>query len=187
MAFFKPDKYMNIIVDASSKRMGVMLTQEGNIIYYASRALTVVEQCYSQTEREMFMAVYPVEYFQLYLFRSKFRITTDHKSFLGIFKSQKSATICIECQKLQLMSCKYELIYYPGGKKDYRLHQSAYTLAARKRETMQLKYMHVFSKILMLEEVETSTQQDAHLQKLMSAWGKDSDLSLSSSRMSYCR
>jgi hypothetical protein len=41
-----------LIVDASPVGLAALLTQEGKIIAYSSRALTDVESRYSQTEKE---------------------------------------------------------------------------------------------------------------------------------------
>lgn len=53
MSDFKPNKQTDIIADASHVETGAMLTQESKVICKASRALSEVEQCYSQIEREM--------------------------------------------------------------------------------------------------------------------------------------
>ena len=53
MAYFNPAKQTDVLVDASPVGVDAILAQEGKIIAYASRALTDVEQRYSQTDREM--------------------------------------------------------------------------------------------------------------------------------------
>ena len=70
MAYFDPSKSTEIIVDDSPVGLGAIFTQEGRIVSYASRALTDVEQRYSQTDREMLAVVYGVEHYHLYLFGS---------------------------------------------------------------------------------------------------------------------
>lgn len=47
MAYFDPNKDTNIMVDASPVRLCAVLTQDGKVLCYASRALTDVEQRYS--------------------------------------------------------------------------------------------------------------------------------------------
>ena len=44
--------------DASSKRLGFVLMQEGCPVSYASRALTPAEQNYSQIEKELLAQVF---------------------------------------------------------------------------------------------------------------------------------
>ena len=65
MAYFDPSKSTEIIEDASPVGLGAIFTQEGKIVSYASRALTDVEQRYSQTDREMLAVVYGVEHYHL--------------------------------------------------------------------------------------------------------------------------
>ena len=67
-----------------------MLVQDGQVISYASRALSDVESRYSQTEREM-LAVYmwASEHFHLYLYGPELTVVMDHKSLLDIFNSHK--------------------------------------------------------------------------------------------------
>lgn len=57
MAYFDPTSDSEVIVDASPVSLGALLVQNGRVISYASRALTDVEQRYSQTEREMLAVV----------------------------------------------------------------------------------------------------------------------------------
>ena len=56
LAYFNPNKQTTIYVDASPVGLGAILTQKHpdgqKLITYASKALSPVEQCYSQTERE---------------------------------------------------------------------------------------------------------------------------------------
>ena len=102
MAYFNPAKQTEVLVDASQVGVGAILAQEGKIIAYASRALTDVEQRYSQTDRDMLAVVFGVEHFHLYLYGSNFTVYTDHKPLLGIYKSQKAATARIERWRLRL-------------------------------------------------------------------------------------
>ena len=104
MAYFDPNKDANILVDASPVGLGAVLTQNGKILCYASRALTDVEQRYSQNEREMLAVVYAAENFHLYLYGEKFTITTDHRPLVGIVKSLKPATARIERWRLRFMT-----------------------------------------------------------------------------------
>lgn len=108
--YLNPGKETDVIVNVSPVSTGEMDTQENRIICYTSRVLMEVEQCYSQTEREM-LAV--IEHFHLYLFGSKFQIITDHKPLPGIVKNQRPDTACIEWWRLWLMPCEYEIIYHP--------------------------------------------------------------------------
>jgi len=80
MAYFDPNKPIDILVDASPVGLGAMLTQDGRVVAFASRALSDVESRYSQTEREALAVVWGCEHFNMYVNGAKhFTVTTDHK------------------------------------------------------------------------------------------------------------
>ena len=113
MAYFDTAKPMDVLVDASPTGLGAILIHDGKVISYGSRALSDVETRYSQTEREMFAVVWTAEHYHLYLYGAKFKILTDHKPLLGIFKSHKPTSPRIDRWKLRLMPYNYELTYRP--------------------------------------------------------------------------
>jgi hypothetical protein len=78
MAYFDPTKPTKVLVDASPTGLGAILMQDGKVIIYGSRALTDVENRYSQTEREMLAAVWATEHYHLYLYLCEVR--GDHRS-----------------------------------------------------------------------------------------------------------
>ena len=144
--------------------MGAILAQEGKII--ASRALTDVEQRYSQTDREMLAVVFGVEHFHLYLYGSNFTVYTDHKPLLGIYKSQKSATTRIERWRLRLTPYEMILKYRPGrndlNPADYVSRQPQ---DIPKRENAAEAYVNyvcknAVPKSMTLDEVRKETQKD---------------------------
>ena len=114
MEYFNTNKPSEIIVDASPTGLGAILTQDGKVISYASRALSVVESRYSQTDREMLAVVWGTEHYHLYVYGSTFTVRTDHKPLLGIFKSSKPASARIEGWRLRLTPHDFNLVYKPG-------------------------------------------------------------------------
>lgn len=114
MTYFDPNKSSEVFVDASPLGLGAILTQNGKVVSYASRALSDVERRYSQTEREMLAVVWSAEHFHLYLYGASFTIHTDHQPLLGIFKSQRPASARIERWRLRLLPYQFELKYRPG-------------------------------------------------------------------------
>ena len=114
MAYFDQKKDTTILVDASPVGLGAILIQSGKAICYASRALSDVEQRYSQTDREMLAVVYGAEHFHLYIHGAPFSVITNHKPLLGIMKSRNPTTARIERYRLRLMPYDFELIYKPG-------------------------------------------------------------------------
>ena len=98
--YFDPTKLSKVLVDASPVGIGAILCQDCKVVCYASRALSAVEQEYSQTERVL-AVVWGAERFHLY--GAQFEIISDHKPLLGIFASQNGA-LAITTVAIQLQS-----------------------------------------------------------------------------------
>ena len=79
LRYFDSQKPIVIQVDASQKGLGAALLQDGCPIAFASKALTLTEQRYANTEREMLACVFGAERFHTYVFSRSFTIESDHK------------------------------------------------------------------------------------------------------------
>ena len=88
MSYFDPCKGTEIIADASPVGLGALLyrkeklrdgTEKISAIAYASKALTDVEQRYSQIEKEALALVWACEKFHVYIYGKLFTLVTDHK------------------------------------------------------------------------------------------------------------
>jgi hypothetical protein len=85
MSHFDTSKETSILVNASAIGLSAILTQKDpqqnayNIIAYASRALSLVEKRYSQTEKESLALVWGIEHFHFYVFGATFILITDNK------------------------------------------------------------------------------------------------------------
>ncbi len=94
MSYFDPLEDTEVIIGASPVVLGAILTQHGDaglrIITYASRALTRVEQRYSQVEREALGVVFGCEKFHLYLNGSPFAVITDTKPLVPLYNNPRS-------------------------------------------------------------------------------------------------
>ena len=87
MAYFDPEKETEIWVDASPTGLGGILTQKTEdgsraVVAYGSRALTSVEQRYSQTEREALAVIWACEHYHIYIFGKPVMVYTDHKPLI---------------------------------------------------------------------------------------------------------
>ena len=69
--------------DASSKGLGFACMQEERPVSYASKALILAEQNYSQTERELLAQVFGVEHHHTYIYGRKITLWTDHKPLVS--------------------------------------------------------------------------------------------------------
>ncbi|XP_052788463.1 uncharacterized protein K02A2.6-like [Mya arenaria] len=168
-----PAKIKDIVGQAAPQSPGVsaILTQEGRVVCYASRALTDVEQRYSQTDREMLAVVYGVEHFHLYLFASEFKVITDHKPLVGIVHSQKPASALMERWRLRLMPYQFVLEYRPG-KTNPADYMSRHPHDKPNRDNAAEAYVayisqHAVPKAMTLEDVRRATQECTILQQVM--------------------
>ena len=173
MAYFDPRKATDIIVDASPVGLGAMLCQDGKVISYGSRTLSDVETRYSQTEREMLATVWGVEHFHLYIYGSKFRIITDHKPLLGIFKGNRQTSLRIDRWRLRLMPYNCELVYKPGkddeNPADYISRHPVNKPSSKSVAEEYMSYVcnNAVPKAMTLDEVHNETATDDVMQKLM--------------------
>ena len=166
MVYFNPKQETTVLVDACPFGLGAILTRNGKVICYASRALTATEQHYSQTDKEFLAVVNGVEHFHLYLFGSNFVVITDHKPLLGIINSQKPTTARMERWRLRLMPYKMTLVYVPERNQlnpaDYISHHPQ---TIPKRENAGEAYIayvtrNAIPKSMTTEEVKNATKKE---------------------------
>ena len=89
--YFDPNVKSVIQTDSSQKGLGVVLLQQGQPVFYASKALTDTERNYSNIERETLGAVWGLERFNYYIFGKHCTVNTDHKPLESIFKKRLSS------------------------------------------------------------------------------------------------
>ena len=101
-------------MNASSVGLGAIVTQEGNVMWYASWTIMDTEQKYLQIDQEMPGVVYKVEQILLYLYGFIFTAITNHKPWLEIIKSPKITIVRTEQWRLQLLPSDMTLQYNPS-------------------------------------------------------------------------
>ena len=112
-AYFNSNKETTLQVDASPVGLGAVLTQEERPVAYASRALSNVEQWYSQTEREALAIIWACEHFHTYLYGSHFTVITDHQPLVSIW-TKSHPPLRIARWGLCLQAYDAEIKYRPG-------------------------------------------------------------------------
>ena len=90
LAFYDPNKDLQLVTDASSHAVGGVLLQKDNDdvlkpIWYTSWVLTVAELKYSFTEKEAPSLVWCIEKLHLYLNGKRFDVIVDHQALKYIF------------------------------------------------------------------------------------------------------
>ena len=77
--YYDPKAELEIQCDTSKKGLGAALLQRGKLIAYTSRALTEIEQRYTQNEKEMLAIVFSLWKYNQYTYRRHMKIQSDHK------------------------------------------------------------------------------------------------------------
>ena len=179
--YYDPKKTTEVIVDASPVGLGAILVQdtkdERAVISYASRALTPVEQRYSQTEREALAVVFGCERYHLYVMGSRFTVVTDHKPLVSIYNNpQSNPPAWIEHWTLCLQRYDMTVVYRPGkdNPADYLSrhpdpHPKAYRAEMEGEEYVNFVAINAVPKAITFEEVQEETLKDEILQQVASA------------------
>ena len=84
LQYFNNEELITIQVDASSIGVGAALIQQGRVVSYHSRALTLTQQRYSNIEHECYSLVNGVEHFHHYIFGHDFTVHTDHQPLVKL-------------------------------------------------------------------------------------------------------
>ena len=79
LAYYDPEKSLEIQCDSSQSGLGSILMQEGRPVAYASRALTLTETGYAQVEKKMLAILYSMEKFHQYIFGRHTKVYSYHK------------------------------------------------------------------------------------------------------------
>ena len=72
-------------MDASDLKLGVIILQEGRLIVYYSRKLSLVQRRYTTTEKELLNIVKTHKGFKSILLGYKIEVHTDHKNLVHEF------------------------------------------------------------------------------------------------------
>ena len=180
MSYFDVKKHTEIVCDASPVGTSVILAQKStkdsehrNIVAYASRALTPVEQRYSQTEREALAIEWGVERIHLFLYGAPhFEIITDHKALETIYNHPSNKPPArIERWQLRLQNYNFTVKYGKGSgnPSDYLSRHPNQSITAKDliaKDYVRFISSHAVTKAITIEEIEIATSKDPHCKKL---------------------
>ena len=85
----KPDVEYSVYTDASRVGLGCVLMQEKHVIAYASRQLRPHEKNYPTHDLELAAVVFALKIWRHYLYGSKCKIYSDHKSLKYVFTQKE--------------------------------------------------------------------------------------------------
>ena len=177
LAFFDPSLPTSIYTDASPVGVSAVLTQGDKVIQYGSRALTPVEQRYSQTEREALAITWACEYFHIFVFGAPFEVFTDHKPLVSIFGNTR-AQLSARIERWVLRTLPYEMrvTYRPGhdNPADYLSRHPVDVTPSSREEKAAEEYLNYLvdvstPKTMTIDQVINETAKDATLQAVIQA------------------
>ena len=116
LPYFDVNAETTLQMDASKKGLGACLIQKGQVICYASRALTKTEQNYQNLEKEALGTIWGMEKFYYFLYGKEFTLETDQKPLLSIYKKHM-IHISPRVQRLIVRSFPYlpfKVVYKKG-------------------------------------------------------------------------
>ncbi|KAI3715505.1 hypothetical protein L6452_22489 [Arctium lappa] len=99
--------------DASKMGLGCVLMQRGKVIAYASRQLKIHEENYPTHYLELAAVVFALKLWRHYLYGTKCKLYTDHKSLKYVF-DQKELNMRQRRWFELLKDYDCELLYHPG-------------------------------------------------------------------------
>ena len=116
LAYFDPNKHTEIHTDASLVGISAVLSQNGQMVQFASQSLSAVELRYSETERKALAITWVYEHFHKYIFGAPFTVFIDHNPLTSIFsKTCSQLSAHIECWVLRTQPYDMTVIYRPGN------------------------------------------------------------------------
>ena len=116
LPYFNINAETTLQMDASKRGLGACLIQNGKVVCYASRALTMTEQNYQNLEQEALGTIWGMEKFHYFLYDKEFTLETDQKPLVCIYKKHM-ADISPRVQRLIVRSFPYlpfKVVYKKG-------------------------------------------------------------------------
>lgn len=115
LSYYDPHIECVVSVDASCSGVGAVLLQNEKPIAFASKSFTESQKNWAQIEKEMNAIVYGCEKFHQYIAGKPFKVESDHKPLIPIFrKALNEIPIRLQKMRMRLQPYDIELIHKPG-------------------------------------------------------------------------
>ena len=147
-----------IETDASEEGIGVVLTQQGKLIAYMSRAPRVAKKSWSSYARKMLAIVEAIHLWHPYILGRKFFIETDQHS-LKYLLDQRVATQEQQKSVAKLLGYDYEIIYHSG-----RENSTADALS-RRLNSPTLHHLHL-AIVTLWDEIKEAYNGNKYIQSV---------------------
>ena len=122
---------MRVVTNASPHGLGAVILQqqssgEDQLVSFVSRAVTPVECCFSQIERETLAIYFARHQFKMYLHGITFEVYTGHKPLIALFNPNPPPRV--ERWLMKLMHYTFTVLYQPSNSNpaDYLSRSNTY-------------------------------------------------------------
>ncbi|XP_053384619.1 uncharacterized protein K02A2.6-like [Mercenaria mercenaria] len=184
MAYYNPNAETTITVDGSPVGLGAILAQkqsDGHFrpVAYASRTLNQTERRYSQIEIEMLACVWGVERFRTYVYGQPFKLLTDHRPLLNIFKPTHKPPARLERLLMRLQCYNFTVEHQPGISNPADiLSRSTFNKENCEISNITEKYLdyvceNSVPKAMTLDQIDKESSQDKFTQQLIKCINHD--------------
>ena len=165
LRYFDVSKEVNIECDSSDVGLGAVLTQDGQPVAYASRALTQTKRNYAQIEKERLGNVFSAERFEDYILgKDAVQVLSDHKPLMTFF-SKPILTSPKRLQRMRLRLQKYPLkVSYKPGPQMFvsdTLSRAALPLRHAKPDSPEYLIFQVSQEESFRKEIEETNPEEA--------------------------
>ena len=146
--------------DASLTGLGAILEQDGQVIAYASRTLSMSEVNYSVIQRECLAVVWGTKEFRHYLLGRPFQLWTDHEPLKWLAGQKMEGILCRWAIALQEYT--YTILYRKGT-----LNGNADALSRRADPKKSPAAATAVQTNMTMEDIRRAQQQDDFTKHLM--------------------
>ena len=142
LSYYNPRKQTVLQTDASIKGLGECLLQDAELVYFASKALTVAQKGYVAIEIESLAVAWAMEKFHHFLYASHFILATNQKPLEAILsKSLNQATPRLQRILIRTFPYHFTVHYIPDATN--QLANCLLRLGGQK-DTIKLLKLHVY-------------------------------------------
>ena len=184
LEYFEPNEELTLQRDASDTGLGAVLTQNGQPIAFASRALSDAETRYAQIEKELLAVVFGLEKFHQYTYGRPVTVQSDHKPLEVIVKKPVyNAPKRLQHLLLRLLVYDVNLLYRRGSQMELADTLSRAYLPEVNLTSVQKEFEAVNMaqdlpvSAAQVDDIRKHTEEDHELQELIKAiltgWPED--------------
>ena len=115
LPYYDPTSHATLQTDSSKKGLGAVPIQNGISIYFASRAISMMESNYQNLKWEALATIWGMEKFHYFLYGDKFTLETDQKPLVSIYQKHLiDMSPWIQRLIVRALPYAFNIVYVPG-------------------------------------------------------------------------